>query len=125
MKIFTMSGEVQERGLRMQLINLGFKYGLRVYPRNIEYGKNVEVIIVNGGSKEMKDFYEFVRDNDVRLSRTGSMYILNSLTEYKGPPPDRTQLTLEFILEQLAKGAYEYFQIKKLLEKLVEDKQNT
>ncbi|MGI0015602.1 MAG: hypothetical protein ACREBU_19475, partial [Nitrososphaera sp.] len=56
------------------------------------------------------------------IDKKGNNYKQTPLEDYTGKVPDWTWVTIQFIIEQLKKGAFEVFEIKKLLEKLVNKK---
>lgn len=120
LKKFSLKGNVKDVGLRMELINLAMGYNLKAYPKNLEAKNEVEVI-VEGDKKKILQFYENVK-RDIRINKKGNKYAARPLVNYKGTPPDWTFVTIRFMMEQLRKGAFEYFRIKKLLEKLLNNK---
>ncbi len=121
MKRFELRGNVHDVGLRMELIGIGMSYNLKVSATNVE-GENQVNIIAVGEERDIQKFHEHVGSTDARINKEGPIYETTSLRDDNGPEPDWTYETLKFVMEQLRKGAFEFFQIKKLLQELVEKK---
>jgi acylphosphatase len=117
LKKFSLKGHVKSTTLSMDLINLAMSYNLKAYPENINSKNEVEVI-VEGNKNEIVRFYEHVK-RDIKASKKRDRYVQGPLVNYTGDMPDWTFVTIKFMIGQLRNGAFEYFRIKKLLEKLI------
>lgn len=100
---------------------MGISYNLRVLPTNVENRNRVDVIVV-GNESDIQRFYDYVKSHDIRIDKEGPVYEIDSIEDYDAPEPDWTFETIRFIMEQLRKGAFEIFEIKRILKKLVEEK---
>lgn len=120
MKIFSLLGDVQGVGFRLNLVDTAFQHGIRMWPKNVEGGKRVDVIILEGDAEQVQKYYQEVKNRDHRIDRHGDMYKATDMQEYDGPAPDWTYEMMRFTVEQLKTGAGEYFLMKKALEKILE-----
>lgn len=121
LKRFSVRGDVQDVGFRIGLVNEGMNNHVKTYPHNSPTDKNYVDVIADGSKKNIQKFYDEVK-KDLRINKKGHNYSVSHLKGYRGKVPDWTWLTIKFIIEQLKKGAFEYFEIKKLLEELVKKK---
>jgi len=118
MKRFELRGNVQDVGLRIELISIGMHYNLKVYPTNV--GEDRVVVLVSGEEQNIQRFYDYVKSTDTRINKEGSMYETTPLQDDNGPEPDWIFENQKFIMEQLRKGALEFFEIKQLLKRFLE-----
>jgi len=118
MKRFELRRNVQDVGLRIELISIGMHHNLKVHPTNV--GEDRVVVIVSGEEQNIQRFYDYVKSTDIRINKEGSMYETTPLQDDNDPEPDWIFENQKFIMEQLRKGALEFFEIKQLLKRFLE-----
>jgi acylphosphatase len=102
-KVFYITGEkIFDVGFRPALQGLEDEFDIKAHASN-ERRENRVRVVATGSSKNIKSFYEYVRDNDIRVKKQESPYQLSDIKQYRGTV-DWNDLRIKSVSEQLYKG---------------------
>jgi len=105
-------GKVFDVYLRPSLIALGVGYDLRIACRNLRKENRIEVI-VSGVDENIQQFWEYVKEHDVRPVGNKKPYTVSEIEPYEGIEPDWTYHMSASTMEQITKGVTSLEQISK------------
>jgi len=103
-KTFDISGQnVIGVGMRPALLAKGLDFDVSVHATNIAVENKVRVI-VNGDIESINEFVDDVKNNDIRIEKSDTLYNVSGLVEYNGPDIDWNRYEIRFMTGQMTKG---------------------
>jgi acylphosphatase len=97
------AGKVIDVGLRSSLIPLGSEYNLKIFARNLYKERKVEAIL-SGADEDIKAFWQYVKQHDIRPVKNGKPYTVSEIEPYDEAEPDWGYYASAFVAEQISKG---------------------
>lgn len=103
-KTFNISGQnIIDVGMRPALLAKGLDHDVSVHATNFSDRNRVRVI-VNGDMQSIKEFVADIKQNDIRISKSDTIYNVSGLKEYNGPEIDWNRYEIRFMNGQMTKG---------------------
>lgn len=106
-------GKVFDVYLRPSLIDLSVGYGLKIACWNLRKENRVEAI-VKGTDENIQEFWNYVKDHDIRRVKKGKPYTVSKIEPYNGEEPDWTYYMSASTMEQISKGVRSLEAINKI-----------
>jgi len=113
------NGKVFDVYLRPSLIALGVGYDLKIACRNLRKENKVEVL-VSGRDEAIQQFWDHVKEHDIRPVKDEKAYLVSDIETYKGVQPDWTYHMSASTMEQISKGVTSLEGIDKTLHEIDE-----